>query len=54
MYEWGFWQKSFTFMFVLLYRVCTHVRLSIFATELCVYVCAVVEGMHTCKTGNFV
>ena len=36
-----------------LYRVCTHVRLGIFEMILCVYVYFVVEGMYTCKTGNF-
>ena len=63
-------------MFVLLYRVFTHVRmgilamricvyigvfvevckyviLGILATSLCVFVCVVVDGMYTCKTGNF-
>ena len=42
------------FMFVFLYRVCTHVRLRILATISCVYVCVVVEGMYICKTENFV
>ena len=41
------------FMFVLLYRLCTHVRMVILATSLCVYVCVVVEGMYTCNTGHF-
>ena len=34
-------------MFVLLYRVCTHVMLGILETGV------VLEGMYTCKTGNF-
>ena len=34
-------------------RVCTHVRLVILEMSLCFYVCVVVEGMYTCKTGNF-
>ena len=41
------------FMFVLLYRICTHVRMGILEKILCVYVCVVVEGMYTCKTVNF-
>ena len=41
------------FIFVLLYRVCTHVRMGILAKSLCVYVCVVVESMYTCETGNF-
>ena len=40
-------------MFVLLYRVCTHVELGVLATGLSVYVCVGVEGMYTCKTGIF-
>ena len=39
-------------MFVLVYRVCTHVRLGILATSICVYVCVGVESMYTCKIGN--
>ena len=39
-------------MFLLLYRVCTHVRLGSLGMSLCVYVCVVVEGMYTFKTGN--
>ena len=30
-----------------------HVRRIMFATGICVYVCIGVEGMYTCKTGNF-
>ena len=40
-------------VFVLMYRVCTHVRLGILAMRFCVDFCDVVEGMYTCKTGNF-
>ena len=40
-------------MFVLLYSVCTHVIIGILEMSLCFYVCVVVEGMYTCKTGNF-
>ena len=29
MSDWVFWQRAFVFMFVLLYRVCTHVILVI-------------------------
>ena len=39
-------------MLVLLYRVCTDVRLGILATILLVYVCVLVEGMYTCKADN--
>ena len=35
-------------------RVCTNTRLSILAMNLCVYICIGMEGMYTCKTGNFV
>ena len=38
---------------VLLYRVCEHVELRLLLMSLCVYVTFVVEGMCTCKTGNF-
>ena len=41
------------FMFVILCRVCTHVRLGILATSLCVYVCVVVEGIYTCIEGMY-
>ena len=41
------------FIFVLFYRVCAHVRLEMLETRFCVYVCVVVEGMYTCKTGSF-
>ena len=40
-------------MFLLLYRVFTHVRLGNLEMGLCVYVCVVVEGMYTYKTGHF-
>ena len=40
-------------MFVLLYRLCEHVRLRILATSLCVYVFFAVECMYICKTGHF-
>ena len=40
-------------MFMMLYRVCTHVRPVILAMILCVYVGDVVEGIYTCKTLNF-
>ena len=32
---------------------CTHVRLGILETSLCVYVCVVVEGIYNCKNKNF-
>ena len=32
--------------------ICAHVRLGILSASICVYVCAVVEGMYTYKTGN--
>ena len=41
-------------MFVLLYRVCTHVRPGILEAIICVYICVVVEGMYTCKRGHSV
>ena len=34
-------------------RLCTHVRLGVLETILCVYVCVVVEGMYKCKTSHF-
>ena len=40
-------------MFVLLYRLCTHVRLDIFVTGLSVYILVGVDGMNTCKTSFF-
>ena len=40
-------------MFVLLQRLFTHVRLGILETSLGVYDSVVVQGMYTCKTGNF-
>ena len=40
-------------MFLLLYRVCTHIELGVLAIGLSVYVCVGVEGMYTCKTGRF-
>ena len=53
MLDWAFFQKAFVFMFVLLYRVCTHLRLVILETSLCVYVCVVVYGVYTRMTGDF-
>ena len=47
-------QRSSVFVFLLIYRVCTNVRLVILATSVCIYVFAVVEGMYTYKTGHFV
>ena len=38
---------------LLLYRIYAHVLLGILETILCVYVCVCVEGMKTCKTGNY-
>ena len=38
---------------MLLYRIWTYVRLVILAMSLSVYVCDFVEGMYSCKTGNF-
>ena len=40
-------------MYLLLYRVCTHVELGILEKRFFVYICVGVEGMYTCKTGNF-
>ena len=40
--------------FLLLYRVCSHVRLGMFETCLYVHVCIFVEGMYTCKTGHYI
>ena len=53
MEDWGFWQQALVFMFGLLQRVCTHVRLGIFETSLCFYVCVFVEGIVTYKTRNY-
>ena len=53
MQDWEFWQQEFVFMFVLLYRVCTHVRMVNLPTGVCIYFCVGVEGMYTCKTGHF-
>ena len=52
MYVWGFWNQVFVFMSVLFYRVCTHLRLGVLESSLCVCVCVGVEGTYTCKTGN--
>ena len=41
-------------MFLLFYKVLTHVRLVIVAMRVFVYVHFLVEGMYTCKTGHFV
>ena len=41
------------FMFLLLYRVCTHVILVILAPRFCIYVCVGLDGMYTCNAGNF-
>ena len=40
-------------MFVLFQSGCTHVRLGILATRMCVHVCVVIEGTYTCNTGHF-
>ena len=40
-------------MFVFLYSVCIHVRLGILETIQLLYICVVVEGIPTCKAGNF-
>ena len=40
------------FMFMFLYKVCINVILVNMATIICVYVCAVVEGINTGKYGN--
>ena len=45
-YDWGFSQRAVVFMFVLVYRVCTHARLEILATSVCAYFCVVVESMY--------
>ena len=39
---------AFVLMFMMMYRVCTHVILVILTMIICVYVGAVVEGMYTC------
>ena len=39
-------------VFVLLFRVFTHVILGILPLSFCVYVCVVVESMYTCNTVN--
>ena len=49
----SFRNKPLCVVFVLLYRVCTNLRLGILATSLCVYVYVVAEGIYTCKYGNF-
>ena len=41
------------FVFVLFYRVCTHVRLGIMETRLFVYVFVVVQDIYTCNYGHF-
>ena len=38
------------FIVVLLYRVCTNMRLEILAMSLSIHACVVVEGMYICKT----
>ena len=43
----------FVFMFVLLWRVCTHIRLRSLAPSIFVYVCVVIENIYTCNTGYF-
>ena len=53
MYDQVFERHFIVFMFVLFQSVCTHVRLVILATRVCVYVCVVVEGIFTCNTVNF-
>ena len=53
MYDRKFRQRPFVFLFVLLHRVCKHIRLGILETSLCVYVCVIVEGMCTCRTDHF-
>ena len=45
MLDWAFWHQVFVLMSVLLYRVCTHLRLRILETSLCVYVCVVLYGV---------
>ena len=49
----NFRKRYFLFMVLLLYRVCTYVRLVILETIRCVYVCFVVEGVYTFKTSHF-
>ena len=40
---------AFVLMFMMLYRVCTHVRPVILTMIICVYVGDFVEGMYTCE-----
>ena len=47
------WQRAFVFMFGFFVAVMYTYKDGHLATRLCVYVCAVVEGMYTCETGNF-
>ena len=49
----GFCKYSCVFKCLQLQRVWTHVTLGILARSHFVYVCIVLEGMYTCKTGNF-
>ena len=48
-----FWQWYFVFMFLLLYRLCTDIRLGILSSILHDSFCVVISSMSTCKTGNF-
>ena len=54
MYDQELCKRAFGFMFVLLYRVCTHVEMGILAPILCVFGFVDVEGIYTCKTRNSV
>ena len=47
----AFWQNETVFIYLLSQRVCTHVRLIMLLMYLCVYVCVIVEGIYTFKTG---
>ena len=53
MYDWDFWKQVFVFMIMLVYTVCTHIRMGILATNLCGHDCVVIEGMYTCNNGHF-
>ena len=47
MEDWVFWQQVFVFMFLLLKRVCTHVRLVILENEcLCLCLCCCRGYLH--------
>ena len=49
----NFGKKTFVFMLVFWYRLCTHTILVILETSPSVYVFDVVEGIYACTTGHF-